>query len=324
MKKILITGGAGFIGSHLLEMCIKNKYKVTVFDRYNSNNHWGWLEEKKNSNNFNIVLGDIRDYDSVNKAIKGHDTILHLAALVGIPYSYISPLAYIKTNLEGTYNVLESSKSNKVKQVIIISTSETYGTARYVPIDENHPTFAQSPYAASKIAADQIAMSYYSSFGLKIKIIKPFNTFGPRQSARAIIPSIISQILAKKKYIKIGNLYPTRDLTYVTDTCSAIIKIAQKKFLFGQIFNVGSNKEISVEDLFYKIKRLMNSNSKLIKEKIRARPRVSEVNRLRCDNSKLKKYTKWNAKVDLNIGLIKTINWIKENYKHYKPEKYNI
>jgi NAD dependent epimerase/dehydratase len=224
MKKILITGGSGFIGSHLVEFLLKKGFHVTVFDKYNYQNNWGWLENFKNNKNLSVFLGDIRDYDFTNKIIKKKDAVIHLAALIGIPYSYESPLAYIRTNIEGTYNVLESCKNNNIKNIIITSTSEVYGTAQQIPITENHPLSAQSPYAASKIGADQLAISFYKSFNLPITIIRPFNTFGPRQSLRAIIPTIITQLLKKKNIIKLGNLKPTRDFTYVSDTVDAFIK----------------------------------------------------------------------------------------------------
>ena len=231
-KSILLTGATGFIGSHLTEVLIENGYNIIAFDRYNSNNHWGWLENTKYNKEFQVVLGDIRDYDSVSKAMRGCDAVFHLAALIGIPYSYNSPLAYIRTNIEGSYNVLEAAKNLNVSQILMTSTSETYGTAQYAPIDEKHPLVGQSPYSASKIAADQLAISYFRSFDLPVKIVRPFNTFGPRQSARAIIPTIISQILSGVKDIELGSLSPTRDLTYVSDTCHG----------FLDIYNSGSSR----------------------------------------------------------------------------------
>tara|TARA_B100000945_G_scaffold172512_1_gene138148 strand:+ start:36 stop:716 length:681 start_codon:yes stop_codon:yes gene_type:complete len=219
-NKILITGATGFIGSHLAELFVQKGFNVVAFDRYNPNNHWGWLEKSKYNKDMEIILGDIRDYDSVSKAMKNCNKVIHLAALIGIPYSYVSPLAYIRTNVEGTFNVLESSKNSKLDQILITSTSETYGSAKYIPINENHPLQGQSPYAASKIGADQIALSYYNSFNLPVKVIRPFNTYGPRQSLRAIIPTIISQILVNKKEIKLGNTLPRRDFLYVKDTCN--------------------------------------------------------------------------------------------------------
>ena len=251
MKKVLITGAAGFIGSHLTEFFVKKNFKVTVFDRYNSFNSFGWLDNI-NLRKTKFILGDIRDFDSVNKAIKNQDIVIHLAALIGIPYSYISPSAYIKTNVEGTYNVLEASRNNKIKQVIITSTSETYGSAQTYKISENHPLNAQSPYAATKIAADQLAISYYKSFNTPVKIIRPFNTYGPRQSLRAVIPTIICQAI-RGNIIKIGNLHTSRDLTYVQDTCSAYFSILNSSKTFGEVINVGSDNNFNILDLIKKV-----------------------------------------------------------------------
>ena len=271
-EKIFITGATGFIGSHLAELCVEKGYEVVAFDRYNPNNNWGWLENSKYKNNMKVVLGDIRDYDSVFKSMKGCNVTFHLAALIGIPYSYISPLAYIRTNIEGTYNVIESAKNNNLSQIVITSTSETYGSAKKIPIDEMHPLSGQSPYAASKIAADQIALSYYSSFNLPIKIVRPFNTYGPRQSLRAIIPTIISQILKKKDYIKLGNLSPTRDFLFVKDTCNGFLEILKSDKFFGETVNIGLNSEVSIKDLAEKILKIMNSNISIKKESARIRP----------------------------------------------------
>ena len=233
MSKVFISGATGFIGSHLAELCVEEGYNVVAFDRYNPNNDWGWLEHSEYCEYMEIILGDIRDFDSVSKALKGCSHLFHLAALIGIPYSYVSPLAYIRTNIEGTYNVLEAARLSGCEQVLITSTSETYGTAQYTPIDEEHPMVGQSPYSASKIGADQIAVSYYRSFNLPVKIVRPFNTYGPRQSSRAIIPTIISQILGGKDEILLGNLAPTRDLTFVRDTASGFIEILRADGLYG-------------------------------------------------------------------------------------------
>ena len=273
-KKILITGAFGFIGSHLAELFVRKGFEVIVFDRYNSNNNWGWLEHSKFKNEIEVVLGDIRDYDSVSKAIEKCKVVLHLAALIGIPYSYVSPTAYYKTNVEGTLNVLEASKNLNVEQTIITSTSETYGSAQYIPIDEKHPMVAQSPYAASKIAADQLSISYYKAFNLPVKIIRPFNTYGPRQSLRAIIPTIISQSILEKKQINVGNISPSRDFLHVNDTCNAFLQIYKNKDLYGKIVNVGSGKEISIKNLIEKI--ISKGSSKKIeikKDKKRVRPK---------------------------------------------------
>ncbi len=239
MKKILITGATGFVGSHLTELCVEKGFEVVAFDRYSSNYNLGWLEKSKYKDDINFVFGDIRDYDSVLKTMKGCKIVFHLASLIGIPYSYLSPQAYLKTNVEGTYNILESSKHLDIEQTIITSTSEVYGSAKYVPIDEKHPISAQSPYSASKISADQLALSYYNSFQLPIKIIRPFNIYGPRQSSRAVIPSIIIQALNNKKEIKLGNVEPSRDFTYVTDTCNAFLDILKIKIFLAYV-NVGS------------------------------------------------------------------------------------
>ena len=263
-EKIIVTGAFGFIGSHLTEYLASKNFNLIAFYRYNSNNSWGWLDQSKYLKDIEIVLGDIRDFDSVNNLLKKGSVVIHLAALIGIPYSYESPLAYIKTNIEGTYNILEAAKNNNLDQLLITSTSEVYGSANYTPIDEKHSLSPQSPYSASKIAADNIAMSYFNSFDLPVKIIRPFNNFGPRQSERAIIPTIISQVLSKNnKQINLGNLIPTRDFTYVIDTCSAFLEVLSNKKFFGEITNVGTNSEISVKSLAYKIIKLMNSNKEI-------------------------------------------------------------
>ena len=323
--KILVTGSSGFIGSHLTEYLVERGYEVVAFDRYNNNNHYGWLEKSKYKKKIEFILGDIRDYDSVNKAMKSCQGVMHLAALIGIPYSYISPTAYIKTNVEGTLNILESAKNLKLKQVIITSTSEVYGTAIKKKLSENDELKAQSPYAASKIAADQLSLSYYRSFGLPVKIIRPFNTFGPRQSARAVIPSIITQALSKNK-IKIGNLNTTRDFLYVEDLCAAYEKILKSKKLLGEVTNVGVDSEISIKNLILKISKILKIKLIPVVEKKRVRPQKSEVLRLKCDNTKIKRMTNWKPKYDLDEGLNKLIRWIKEddNIKNYKPENYNI
>ena len=326
MKRILVTGSTGFIGSHLAELCVEQGFEVVAFDRYNSNNHWGWLEKSKYKDDMEIILGDVRDYDSVSKAMEGCSGVLHLAALIGIPYSYNSPLAYIRTNIEGTYNVLEAAKNLNLEQILITSTSETYGTAQYTPIDENHLLVGQSPYSATKIAADQLAISYYRSFDLPVKIVRPFNTYGPRQSARAVIPTIISQIIDKKKSIKLGSLSPTRDLSYVADTCNAYIDIYESDSLFGEVTNIGMNSEISIADLTDLIASLMNSDITIESSEERVRPENSEVERLVCDNSKLMKYTSWKPKYTLEKGLTEVIEWMENpgNLTIYKAEQYNV
>ena len=324
MKKVLITGATGFVGSHLTELCVKKGFEVIAFDRYNPNYNLGWLEKSKYKDDINFVFGDIRDYDSVLKTMKGCKIVFHLAALIGIPYSYLSPQAYLKTNVEGTYNILQSSKHLDIEQTIITSTSEVYGTAQYLPIDEKHPISAQSPYSASKISADQLAISYYNSFQLPIKIIRPFNVYGPRQSSRAVIPSIIIQALNNKKEIKLGNVEPTRDFTYVTDTCNAFLDILKIKNLFGNTLNVGSNNEYSIENIAKKILVKLNSKANIKKEAQRTRSIKSEVVRLVCDNSKFLKYTQWKPKVKIEKGLDRTINWFREFKDLFKHDIYHV
>jgi NAD dependent epimerase/dehydratase len=309
MKKILITGAGGFIGSHLTEYCAEQGFQVKAFVRYNSNNKVGWLEKSNVLNDIEVVIGDIRDFDSVYRAMKGVDTVFHLAALIGIPYSYLSPLAYIKTNVEGTYNILEIARLLEIDNLLVTSTSETYGSSQYAPIDEFHPSVGQSPYAATKISADQLAISYYRSFGLPVKIVRPFNTYGPRQSERAIIPTVISQILSGEKSIKLGSLTPTRDLTFVKDTVSGILEIAKCKQLIGEATNIGMNMEISIEQLVKLIASLLKVNIEIVEDSKRVRPKNSEVHRLLCNNSKLKNCTQWNASYNLNKGLQETIEW---------------
>jgi dTDP-glucose 4,6-dehydratase len=323
-KKVLITGATGFIGSHLTELCIENGYSVKAFDRYNPNNNWGWLEGSSYKSEIEVILGDIRDYDSVYNSMKGCDVVFHLAALIGIPYSYISPLAYIRTNIEGTYNVLEAARRMELDDILITSTSETYGSAQYVPIDEKHPMVGQSPYSASKIAADQIALSYYRSFDLPVKIVRPFNTYGPRQSARAVIPTIISQILVGTEELRLGSTTPTRDLTFVKDTCHAFIAIHNSDKLIGEVTNIGTNREMSIGDLALKIVQLMGKTTRVGVDKERIRPESSEVDQLICDNSKLLKHTSWEPCFTLKSGLIETIGWMESNIDSYKSEIYNV
>lgn len=321
---VLVTGAGGFIGSHLAELCVEKGYRVRAFVHYNSKNNWGWLEDSEYRSQMEIICGDIRDYDSVESAVSGCDTVFHLAALIGIPYSYVSPLAYIRTNIEGTYNILESARHLGTDNVLITSTSETYGTAQYVPIDEKHPVVGQSPYSAAKISADHFALSYYRSFDLPVKIVRPFNTYGPRQSARAVIPTIIIQLLNGKKSVKLGNAFPTRDLTFVRDTANGFLAVAAADSLFGEITNIGMNEEISIGELAALIGELMGVRPDIAGDRQRIRPEKSEVERLRCDNSKLLKHTSWRPDYDLRKGLTETIEWLKSNMHHYKPDLYNI
>ncbi len=323
-NKILITGGCGFIGSHLAEMFVKKGYNVIVFDRYNINNDYGWLNNSKYKKNIEFILGDIRDYDSVYNALKNCSKIIHLAALIGIPYSYISPLAYIKTNIEGTYNILESSKKLNIDEIIVTSTSEVYGTAQYEPIDENHPHVAQSPYAASKIGADKISLSYYRSFNLPVKIIRPFNVFGPRQSLRAIIPTIINQLLISNS-LKLGNLNIQRDFTYVLDLCNAYERILKNKSFIGKEINVGSNKNFFLNDIIEEIRLCLKIKKiNIIRDNKRVRPKKSEVFNLICDNNFLKKNTNWSQNYSFKSGIKNTVNWYKKNKLSFDSKNYNV
>jgi dTDP-glucose 4,6-dehydratase len=324
MKKVLVTGAAGFIGSHLTELLVSKGFELKAFVRYNSKNNWGWLEESYVKNDIEVVTGDIRDYDSVFNAVKGCNSVFHLAALIGIPYSYISPKAYIETNITGTYNVLQAAKELNIEKVLVTSTSETYGTAQYVPIDEKHPMVGQSPYSATKIAADQLAISYYRSFNLPVKIVRPFNTYGPRQSARAIIPTVITQILSGKTELNLGNLTPTRDLTFVKDTCKGFYEIFKAEGLYGEITNIGMSDEISVGDLVNKIASLLDTKVIINSDNQRVRPQNSEVERLFCDNKKILTKTNWSPEYNLEKGLTETIGWIKSNLQNYKTNIYNV
>lgn len=324
MEKILITGAGGFIGSHLAERCVELGYRVKAFIRYNSRNHWGWLESSEYKDDMEIVSGDIRDFDSVSRSMNNVDIVFHLAALIGIPYSYVSPLAYIKTNIEGTYNILEAARAQGIGNVLITSTSEVYGTAQYVPIDEKHPVVGQSPYSATKISADHLALSFYRSFDLPVRIVRPFNTYGPRQSARAFIPTVISQILSGNTELILGNLHPTRDLTYVSDTANGFIEIMKSQQTIGEITNIGMNAEISMRDLTDRIAGIMGKEAQIEMKPERIRPEKSEVERLYCNNSKLLKCTRWIPQFDLNSGLMETIRWFEEYQVLYKPAIYNV
>jgi NAD dependent epimerase/dehydratase len=328
LKKILITGGTGFIGSHLAEKCIQKGYQVTVFDRYNVNYNLGNLSNSIFRKKIKFVFGDIRDFDSVDNVVKKNDIILHLAALIGIPYSYISPNAYIKTNIEGTYNILESAKKNKCSKVFVTSTSEVYGSAKYMPIDENHPLQPQSPYSASKIAADNLALSYYYSFNLPVAIIRPFNTYGPRQSQRAVIPTIINQILnTKDNFIELGNLTPTRDFSYVTDICEGFIKAINSKNLSGEVINLGTGNNFSIKKIAQLISKLIKREIKFKKSNLRFRPKKSEVQNLCSSIKKAKKKLNWKPKYTgvkgFERGLLETIEWNKKLKKNnFSNKKY--
>ena len=325
-KKILITGATGFIGSHLTELLVQKGLDVVAFDRYNIHNDYGWLKNSKFKNNFQTILGDVRDQDSVLKAMKGCKSVIHLAALIGIPYSYVSPLAYIRTNIEGTYNVLEAAKNLNLENIVITSTSEIYGTPKRLPIKETDPVNCQSPYAATKSAADQLSISYFKSFNLPVKLIRPFNTYGPRQSNRAIIPTVIAQCIKNKKNeIMLGNINTTRDLNYVDDICEAFYSVFKSNKTLGEIVNVGSNSNISIKDLEKKIMKILNVNYKIKIIEKRLRPQASEVINLKCNNNKIKKLTNWKNKTSLVLGLTKTINWYKKNYTESdKNQQYQI
>jgi len=329
--KVFVTGSDGFIGSHLVEKLTKLGHKVKAFTFYNSRGSNGWLDtlDKKLLKNIEIIAGDIRDYNFLEKKIKGTDAVFHLAALIAIPYSYSSPKSYIDTNITGTYNILKSSQKNSVSKIIITSTSEVYGTAQKVPIKEDHPLNAQSPYAATKIAADQLALSFYKSFDLPVTILRPFNTYGPRQSARAIIPTIITQLINKKKFIKIGNLTPTRDFTYVADTVDAFI-LAFKKNFFGEVINIGNQFEISIKDIIDIFKKDFGYDFKIVIDKKRIRSNKSEVFRLLASDFKAKKLLHWKPKykgiAGFKKGLEKTVEWFNnpDNLRLYNPDIYNI
>lgn len=326
-KKILVTGAGGFIGSHLVEKLLREGNKVRAFVHYNSFNRWGWLDyiEKGIRDSIDIFIGDIRDPYGVKKAVKGCDIIFHLAALIGIPYSYYSPESYVDTNIKGTLNILQAAKELGIERVIHTSTSEVYGTAQFIPITEKHPINPQSPYSATKAGADHLALSFNRSFDLPIAIIRPFNTYGPRQSARAIIPSIIIQIFNRKKKIMLGSLYPTRDLTHVNDTVEGFIKVAESNISVGNVINIGSNSEISIKDLVNLIAKLMNAKVEVVVDNKRIRPRESEVMRLWADIKEAKKIG-WHPRYTIEQGLKETIKWFSNNHnlKFYKLDIYNI
>ena len=327
-KKVLVTGADGFIGSHLVEELILSGAKVKAFVYYNSFNSWGWLDSfsEDQLKKIEIFSGDIRDPNGIRTAMKGCDVVFHLAALIAIPFSYHSPDSYIDTNVKGTLNIVQAAKDLGVERVLITSTSEVYGTAKYIPIDENHPRQPQSPYSASKIGADSIADSFYRSFNLPLTIVRPFNTYGPRQSARAVIPTIISQLLNGKEKISLGDIAPTRDLVYVKDTVKGFVKIAECDQLIGHDCNIATQSEISVGDLANELIDQINPMAKIFVDNERLRPERSEVFRLYGSNAKLKHYTDWNQEFSLADGLSATIKWFSdsENLKQYKPHVYNI
>lgn len=323
---VLVTGADGFIGSHLVELLVSKGFNVRTLVQYNSFNNFGWLEDVSCKGEFEILSGDIRDPFFCKIISKNVDIIYHLAALIAIPYSYISPDSYLETNIKGTLNICEAARENGVRQLIHTSTSEIYGSAKYVPIDENHPMQPQSPYSASKIAADMMAMSYYNSFDLPLTIARPFNTYGPRQSARAVIPTIITQIASGVKKIKLGDVSPTRNFNYVEDTCRGFLELSKAPKAIGEIINIGSSAEISIGNTFDLIRDLMNSDASYVTDLQRIRPEKSEVLRLSCDSSKIENLTGFRVEVDIKEGLKRTIDWITKdsNLAKYKSEIYNV
>jgi len=327
-KTVLVTGADGFIGSHLVEALLEENVQVRALVLYNSFNSWGWLDTlpKEKLNQIEIVFGDVRDPYRMRAVIKDADIVFHLAALIAIPFSYHSPDIYIDTNIKGTLNVLQACRDQEVERVVITSTSEAYGTAQYIPIDEKHPFQGQSPYSASKIGADRIAESFYRSFDLPVVIARPFNTYGPRQSARAVIPTVITQILSGAPEVKLGSLHPTRDLNYVEDICRGFIALAKCDEAVGKEVNIGSGTEISIGGLAKQILELMGSQATVVHDKVRTRPEKSEVERLVCNAGLLRKLTSWESRVSLHEGLGRTIEWFRnpDNLSRYKDNLYNI
>ncbi len=325
-ETVLVTGADGFIGSHLTELLVREGYKVKALSQYNSFNYWGWLENTDCLDSIEVLNGDVRDPHYCKHITKGVDTIYHLAALIAIPYSYVAPDSYVDTNVKGTLNICQAALENGVKRVIHTSTSEVYGTAQYVPIDEKHPVQPQSPYSASKIAADATAMSFYNAFDLPLTIARPFNTYGPRQSARAVIPTIITQIASGMKSIKLGDVSPTRDFNYVEDTCRGFLALAQAEQAIGETVNIASNYEISVGDTLSLIGEIMGGDVEFLTDEQRLRPGKSEVFRLWGDNAKLVELTGFKPEFSIEDGLRKTVTWFldQDNLKHYKAGIYNV
>lgn len=326
MKKVLVTGADGFIGSHLTELLMEKGYQTKAFVYYNSFNTWGWLDTLPSDKmkEIEVFSGDIRDPNGVREAMKGVDMVFHLAALIAIPFSYHSPDSYVDTNIKGTLNVLQAARDLETERIMITSTSEVYGTAQYVPIDERHPYQGQSPYSATKIGADRLAESFYRSFNLPVSIVRPFNTYGPRQSARAVIPTIISQLLTGKEEIKLGSLTPTRDFNYVKDTAAGFAAIAESDQTIGEEINIATQKEISIGDLAHEIIRQINPNARIVCDEQRLRPEKSEVNRLLGANEKIKRLTSWQPRYTFEQGIGETIDWIRDNLDKYKADIYNV
>ena len=326
MSKVLVTGADGFIGSHLTEELVKSGYQVRAFVLYNSFNTWGWLDTLSPDimKNVEVVTGDIRDTYGVKAAVKGVDAVFHLAALIAIPFSYQSPHTYVETNINGTLNILQATRELGISRVLVTSTSEVYGTAQYVPIDEAHPFQGQSPYAATKIGADRLAESFYKSFDLPVTIVRPFNTYGPRQSARAIIPTIITQLLAGKEEIKLGSLTPTRDLNFVKDTAQGFIEIFKSEFTVGEEINIATQQESSMQAIADELISQINPQAKIVTDTNRIRPEKSEVERLLGSNEKLLRLTNWQQHYTLQTGLAETISFFESNINHYKFDIYNV
>ncbi|MDE6272355.1 MAG: NAD-dependent 4,6-dehydratase LegB [Muribaculaceae bacterium] len=325
MKNVAVTGADGFIGSHLTEALLAEGYHVRALAQYNSFNNWGWLEGLDHPN-LEIMTGDVRDPNFCREFVKERDTVFHLAALIAIPYSYVAPDSYVDTNVKGTLNICQACRDAGTERLLVTSTSEVYGTARYVPIDENHPRQPQSPYSASKIGADAIAMSFYNAFEMPLTIVRPFNTYGPRQSARAIIPTIISQIAAGEREIKVGDLSPTRDFNFVSDTAQGFIALARSPLTIGQEVNIATGTEISMQDTLSTIAQLMDADINWVKDPARIRPAGSEVFRLCGDNTKITELTDWRPRVDIREGLRLTIEWFSnpDNLARYKTNIYNV
>jgi len=324
-KRVLITGAGGFIGSHITERLVALGARVKAFVRYNSRNDWGALEfiPKDKLSQVQVIMGDLRDSDAIRRTGKDIDVLFHLGSLIAIPYSYENPRDAIETNIMGTLNILNSARGNSIKKVIHTSTSEVYGTAQYVPIDEKHPLHGQSPYSASKIGADMIAESFYRSYETPVTIVRPFNTFGPRQSARAVIPTIISQALIREQ-IYVGSLHPTRDYTYIDDIVEAFIKVAESPSLIGEVINIGSNFEMSIGDVTKRVLEILGKTKEIIVDPYRIRPLMSEVERLWCDNTKAKESLGWVPITSFDEGLKKTMEWVSDNINIYKPELYTL
>lgn len=326
MKKVMVTGSDGFIGSHLTELLLEKGYDVKAFTYYNSFNTWGWLDTlpQEKLKEIEIFSGDIRDPNGVREAMRGVDEVFHLAALIAIPFSYHSPDSYVDTNIKGTLNILQAARELQPSRVLVTSTSEVYGTAQYVPIDEKHPYQGQSPYSATKIGADRLAESFYRSFDLPVTIVRPFNTYGPRQSARAVIPTIITQLLAGKTEIKLGSLTPTRDFNYVKDTANGFYEISISDKTIGEEINIATQTEISIGELAAEIISQLNPNAKIICDEERLRPKNSEVNRLLGSNEKIMNLTDWKQEYSFAKGIEETIDWIRNNLSHYRADIYNL